>query len=350
MIDRVPGTILIEVEHLYSLSIGLKLSILILSEILKGKEKHTLELMISHFLNNFGFFFDENELNNLLNHPDLMVISSTYSNKQCTPKAIESISMEDVKQAEHFMSLTQYGKKKVLLLHDISTMSISAANALLKTLEDVPRDAIILMTVSKRTMVQETILSRCIIFKLATAPLKEVKNSVDASTFEKIEVIFKLCEKDLNSVNDVMSLLRKEHSIGYAGTMAKNIIFAMDTYSENDSATLLQKTKTLLHLLQQFTRSTKVEKSVEEEKILQKSILFFTHEILIQFSCKLFHNTKTEVDYIQQMQNFKISKLLSSYTSILNLNYKHLDRHTLLHVIANKCVQILNELLQIVKA
>ncbi|WP_323722079.1 AAA family ATPase [Candidatus Fokinia crypta] len=350
--DRVPNAVLIEIERIYSLSVGLKISLLIFSGILKNKKAHTLDLTISYFLHNFRALFEKHDLDKLLNHPDLLILSGTYNDKHCSPKVMEGIFMEDVKKISNFISLAPYDKKKVIFIHDISTITTNAANALLKNIEDASPDTTIVITMSKRTTVPETILSRCVIFKFVSTSLKDARDSMDSEVFKKFEMIFNLCEGDLNFVNYAIMLLLEDCNAGYAGTVAKNIIFTMEIYSNEDTdfpKVLWKKAEILLNFLRNFISKVKIERILKEERMLKKTIVFFTHEILIEFSCKLFKNVETTTNFVLQMQNTTISKILNDYMTLLSLEHEDLDEHVMLYNTAHKCAKILEKLLSLRK-
>lgn len=86
------------------------------------------------------------------NHPDLLVLDSTAS----------SIGVDAVRQLSHFLhGSAQQQSNKVVLLTQAEKLTESAANALLKTLEEPPQHSFIVLTSAAAPMLPATVLSRC---------------------------------------------------------------------------------------------------------------------------------------------------------------------------------------------
>lgn len=69
-------------------------------------------------------------------------------------------SIDQVREAQSFVSLTPIGKVKLLIFADAASLPIPAANALLKTLEEPPKYALIILK-SQSDNLLPTIISRC---------------------------------------------------------------------------------------------------------------------------------------------------------------------------------------------
>lgn len=70
--------------------------------------------------------------------------------------------------------------RKVVVLFDADTMTVEAANAFLKTLEDVPKDTLFLLTVTNRARLIETVLSRCVFIDSGDTVLEAGEKSKQA--------------------------------------------------------------------------------------------------------------------------------------------------------------------------
>jgi len=71
------------------------------------------------------------------------------------------ISIEQVRDLVHFINLTPFGEKKFAFIFGADKISLPAANAMLKILEEPPKDAtLILFSESKNIL--PTIISRCL--------------------------------------------------------------------------------------------------------------------------------------------------------------------------------------------
>lgn len=93
-------------------------------------------------------------------------------------------SVEDVRNVISKATLTGQGSnRKTVVLFDADGLTPEAANALLKTLEDVPRGTLFLLTVKSRSKLLDTILSRCLYSdsnESALEPDEEISSAVAA--------------------------------------------------------------------------------------------------------------------------------------------------------------------------
>ena len=86
-------------------------------------------------------------------------------------KPSRQIRIEEVRQAIDWMSTTSgRGQGKVLALHPVETMNAASASALLKTLEEPPRGARLVLSTADPALLMPTIRSRCQLFRLAPPP------------------------------------------------------------------------------------------------------------------------------------------------------------------------------------
>lgn len=75
-----------------------------------------------------------------------------------------SIGIEQIRSIRNFVKRVVAGKKtvrRVILITDAHLMTIEAQNALLKTLEEPPKDTLVILTADDPTALRSTIRSRC---------------------------------------------------------------------------------------------------------------------------------------------------------------------------------------------
>lgn len=78
------------------------------------------------------------------------------------PEDKEAIGIEQIRSLVHEMSLTSYeGGGKVAVIEPANAMTVNAANSLLKTLEEPPGDALMILIVDRIGKLPATIFSRC---------------------------------------------------------------------------------------------------------------------------------------------------------------------------------------------
>ena len=79
------------------------------------------------------------------------------------------ISIEQIRDLEHALQMrAANGRRKVAIISDADRLGDAAANAFLKTLEEPPKDSLLLLLSALPEALPETILSRCIAIPLAS--------------------------------------------------------------------------------------------------------------------------------------------------------------------------------------
>ncbi len=112
-------------------------------------------------------------------HPDFFVIEPDP--EQATPQ----IKIEQVREIEHqILYRPLIGERKICLINDADRMTIGAANALLKTLEEPPGHSLFLLISSRPAALTATIRSRCQALRF-TAP---TRTQVEAALILKREI------------------------------------------------------------------------------------------------------------------------------------------------------------------
>jgi DNA polymerase-3 subunit delta' len=78
------------------------------------------------------------------------------------------ISIEQIRELEHTLQMrATNSRRKIAIIPDADRLGAAAANAFLKTLEEPPRDSLLLLLSGLPEALPETILSRCITIPLA---------------------------------------------------------------------------------------------------------------------------------------------------------------------------------------
>lgn len=141
------------------------------------------------------------------------------------------IKVEQIGQLQNFLSLTAHGKLKVGVIKECQRLNQSSANILLKTLEEPPKN-VILILISNSSAVLETIKSRCRIIKTFQAS-KELNHtfSYDFFACEPLAFVFREIEKisKENLIDEFLSFLTvelrarllKKFSLGLAETISE---------------------------------------------------------------------------------------------------------------------------------
>lgn len=98
------------------------------------------------------------------NHPDIIRITHEKPN---------SIGVEDIRsQVNHDVGIKPYhSQRKIYIMNEAEKMTVQAQNALLKTLEEPPAYAVILLLTTNVDALLPTILSRCVVLNMK--PVKD---------------------------------------------------------------------------------------------------------------------------------------------------------------------------------
>lgn len=103
------------------------------------------------------------------NHPDIIFISHEKPG---------TIGVEDIrKQINGDVSIKPYsGPKKIYIMNEGEKMTVQAQNALLKTLEEPPEYAVILILTTNVNSLLPTILSRCVVLNMKPVRDDQIKS------------------------------------------------------------------------------------------------------------------------------------------------------------------------------
>ncbi|MDE2027385.1 MAG: hypothetical protein KGJ11_02440, partial [Candidatus Omnitrophica bacterium] len=104
------------------------------------------------------------------NHPDVHILGSDDT---------QTIKIEEVRHLLSRVALMAFeAKQKVFILRNIETMTIDAANAFLKTLEEPAPNTLMVLTTSLPEANLDTIKSRCHIVKFFPSPVNRVAQAL----------------------------------------------------------------------------------------------------------------------------------------------------------------------------
>ncbi len=93
--------------------------------------------------------------------------------------ARRDIRIDQVREIESFLNLTPYeGSRKVIIIDGSESLNTAAANALLKTLEEPPDDALLLLLTVSEDALLPTIRSRCSLLYLKPVAKAELEHKL----------------------------------------------------------------------------------------------------------------------------------------------------------------------------
>jgi len=174
-----------------------------------------------------------------MQHPDMNVIQAL--DVDGLPKEGGILKVDQVREVQRSLSLKPYqAKYRVALFLRFQEANDNAANALLKTLEEAPAHAILLLTADTPEQLLPTIVSRCEILRLRALPVSAIESD--------------LLER---GVDEERARLLAHISGGRPGYARKLV----------DDATVLEKREERLNDLQTLLPAPRVEKFHYAEKL-----------------------------------------------------------------------------------
>jgi len=112
-----------------------------------------------------------------MQHPDLMVIRADAEGG--------TMKVDQIREARRTLTLKPYAANyRVALFLRFQEANDSAANALLKTLEEAPSYAVLILTADNPEQLLPTIVSRCEVLRLRPLGIEEVRGALEEKGFE----------------------------------------------------------------------------------------------------------------------------------------------------------------------
>src|ERR1051325_1559531 len=145
------------------------------------------------------------ELAELLNgtRPDDVFTGASRETFVAEPESkSRRIVIEQVRSLEHALQMrASDGRLKVAILADADRLQPQAANAFLKTLEEPPRDSLLLLLSAMPEVLPETIISRCI-----AIPLEPAEPKASAEQVELVRLVRESARLTSPNVRDAYAL------------------------------------------------------------------------------------------------------------------------------------------------
>lgn len=108
-----------------------------------------------------------------MQHPDLSIVTPEEEGGM--------IKVSQIRNLQHSLALTPYeARYRIALLLNFQCANANAQNALLKTLEEAPRQVILLLTADSADALLPTIASRCEILRLRPVPVELLEKELQS--------------------------------------------------------------------------------------------------------------------------------------------------------------------------
>ncbi len=127
------------------------------------------------------------------NHPDLLYFNSD-----------SKLGITEARKIKEFFSLKPYSAKgRAVILEEASNLTHEAQNALLKTLEELPKTALFILCANSDAALLPTVISRCQIIRITNNELRitnnykeDIEKLLESSIEERFEYVEKLKDRE----------------------------------------------------------------------------------------------------------------------------------------------------------
>ncbi len=146
-------------------------------------------------------------------HPDLLLINRAtqaiiLNEKQETQSAIK---IETIRYADRFLRLTPLNaKRRTVIIEEAENLTVEASNALLKTLEEPPASAQIILLTTDTNSLPSTIVSRCALIRFRSIKDADMATWLAEKFSMASDPALALARASLGSFSNALELMDKE--------------------------------------------------------------------------------------------------------------------------------------------
>ncbi len=217
---------------------------------------------------------------------NLLIIKPHYDEKSKSYKDI--ITIEEIRKINDFLHLTSINNKyRIIIIDALDQLNINASNALLKIIEEPPKNTIFLLISHNINKILDTILSRCFILKFNKLNSDELNHLIT-----------------LNNIS-----LNEDNKKNYLQIC--NGSFAKFLFLVNDDKNIYSS---LINILNNKNTDLEVYNFINNLKISEYKNINFLFDIIYTYLCN-----KECLSYKHQQTISKVSKF-KNITTPLNLD------------------------------
>jgi DNA polymerase-3 subunit delta' len=234
--------------------------------------------------------------------PCLLQQSKTYPDHLLIDSDGKSIGVDQVRQASLFFEKTaQLGHCKTTLINAAHTMTVSAANALLKTLEEPNDNNFIVLQTSELETLLPTIISRCFVLDIRPPVGEGLLAELQQSGQDPFVNLSQLSELSNATINDSYQIFTESFIDFLQGNLARHSEVLSQLNDNTESLRWLEKVMVSL-MRQQY-------KWVQGENQLNEEMIWSIYQVIIAA-------TKQLKTLIQVNKQFTFEKLLVDISDI----------------------------------
>ncbi|MEA1939072.1 MAG: DNA polymerase III subunit delta' C-terminal domain-containing protein [Candidatus Caldatribacteriota bacterium] len=237
-------------------------------------------------------------------------------NKQCCPdlKIIEpiknSIRIDQIRELRREITLKPFeNRKKIYIIDKAEEMTIDAENCLLKTIEEPPNYAIIILICSNMDSILPTIISRCQLLYFKTLSSLEIEKYIlEKHNLEKnkAKLVSKVSQGSIGRAFKILSddnyFIRRDKLLNYMASILPGK-FDVNIFEEEEKTFLeLNRSKEMIEMILLWYRDILIYKSLEDKKY----IINYDKLILIEEKAnKYSYDRLVEIiDYLLQIEEY----------------------------------------------
>ena len=258
------------------------------------------------------------------NHPDLKIIKGNEKTK--------NLKIEQIREMQKEIAYKPYESEyKIYIIDGAENMTTQAANSLLKTLEEPPSYAVIILISEELNKLLPTVISRCQNLRFSNISREKMQKFLDKENVEesKKELIIGLARGSIGKAKELYKndeFLNKRKKI-YDFLKEIHNITKVDIFSEaNDWVDILKEDFPLFDLLSAWYRDIIIYKRGNKKQLVNSDYENF----ILQ-----------EADKYNLNELLAIVELIETYEGYINRNaFKDLTLQVLLLKIKEKRLQV----------
>ncbi|UCD08012.1 MAG: DNA polymerase III subunit [Dehalococcoidales bacterium] len=164
-----------------------------------------------------------------LKHADVQKVGIAANDPSTDSKSKTEISIDQIRQIQHSASLPPFeGKYRVYIIENAELLSVEAANALLKTLEEPESKVVFILLVTDSSLLLETVVSRCQPVEFVPVPSTKIMESLTTSWGIDTEKANLLARLSRGRIGWAISATQDESLVEQREEMLENMLDVVD--------------------------------------------------------------------------------------------------------------------------
>ncbi len=247
--------------------------------------------------------------------------SGTYPDHLTLNDDAKTLGVDDIRTGNHFLEKTaQLGGIKSIFIPDAERLTVAAANALLKTLEEPSKNSFIVLSTNDLDKLLPTIISRCAVFNLKTIVDISLLNDLDSVSIQSKLMSVNLDSRPSNdnfvNVSQLSELTDEETFSTFKIFHDHYLGFLNNECSEHEMLKQLLTNENSFRWLEQITCNMSRKYYFNNEKTI--TILNDLSELaLVSIYQTIIDSNKLLKSHVQTNRQFVAEKLVMAISNII---------------------------------